>query len=415
VYGEQVIGISNIALTPTSIDENAVDPEMTLQAVGANSATFALVSGVGSDDNSRFAIVGNKLRFNGAANFEAKSAYTVRVKATATTGSTYEKALAIAVNDLNEPPTVLYAFGAPITIPDGATFGSTTPGTYSTVAGTGGSGNGYITQDSYGRIAWTGTPNLPPPQYAFTARFQNNQTQEQFVTILLLENNPNPTTVANLSNDDPDTNATATYSLIAGIGGDDNAVFSISGSNLIINATTDYETKNEYKVRIRVTTDGGLYVDLPLRVNIVQMPEQPNDINLSATTLGEVGGIIGTISTIDPDNVGSYTYTIVGGSLAGYLAIGTGGNANKLILNSPLDGGQIGYDVLIRSTDEAGFWVQKSFTLSYSNNSLFPQIATTTSTALYVTNTIVSMTILDVVNTESVATTSPYNYFILQN
>ena len=65
-------------------------------------------------------------------------------------------------------------------------------------------------------------------------------------------------TVGTLSSTDPDSGNTFTYTLVAGTGSTDNASFNISGSNLRINASPDFETKSSYSVRIRTTDQGSL-------------------------------------------------------------------------------------------------------------------------------------------------------------
>jgi len=64
-----------------------------------------LVSGTGDTDNAAFTVSGNSLLLTGSANFEAKSSYSVRVRATDKGGLIFEKSLVIAVTDMNEAPT----------------------------------------------------------------------------------------------------------------------------------------------------------------------------------------------------------------------------------------------------------------------------------------------------------------------
>ncbi len=105
---------TGIALSPTSVAEN--QPVGT--TVGALSAgdpdpgdthSFALVPGQGSDDNGSFQIVGNTLRTNAVFNYEAKSTYTVRIRATdfGTPAGQIVRAFTITVTDVNDPPTAV--------------------------------------------------------------------------------------------------------------------------------------------------------------------------------------------------------------------------------------------------------------------------------------------------------------------
>ncbi|MCX6854726.1 MAG: Ig-like domain-containing protein, partial [Verrucomicrobia bacterium] len=100
---------TNIALSVTSIDENnAANATVgTLSATDADSSqthTFSLVTGTGSTDNASFTLTGSTLKITPSANFEAKSSYTIRIRAT-DSGSpalSFEKAFTITINDVNE-------------------------------------------------------------------------------------------------------------------------------------------------------------------------------------------------------------------------------------------------------------------------------------------------------------------------
>ncbi len=70
------------------------------------------------------------------------------------------------------------------------------------------------------------------------------------------ENAAANTVVGTLTATDPDPNSTFTFTLVSGTGDTDNASFNISGNQLRINAPFDYETKNSYSIRIRVTDNG---------------------------------------------------------------------------------------------------------------------------------------------------------------
>ena len=105
---------TGIALSNESVAEN--QPVGT--TVGTLSAgdpdpgdthSFALVPGQGSDDNGSFQIVGNTLRTNAVFNYEAKSTYTVRIRATdfGTPAGQIVRAFTITVTDVNDPPTAV--------------------------------------------------------------------------------------------------------------------------------------------------------------------------------------------------------------------------------------------------------------------------------------------------------------------
>ncbi len=98
---------TNIQLSQQTIGENLSPGTQVglLTAVDddpADQHTYALINGVGSDDNSAFEIVGNSLRLRGTANFETKSQYLIRIRAVDTSNNAFEKSFTIGVTDLPE-------------------------------------------------------------------------------------------------------------------------------------------------------------------------------------------------------------------------------------------------------------------------------------------------------------------------
>ncbi|MBD2514484.1 DUF4114 domain-containing protein [Nostoc sp. FACHB-973] len=79
---------------------SSVDPDT------GDTFTYSLVSGTGSTDNNSFTINGNQLLINASPNFEAKSSYSIRVRTTDQTNSSYEKAFTISISNVNDPPTL---------------------------------------------------------------------------------------------------------------------------------------------------------------------------------------------------------------------------------------------------------------------------------------------------------------------
>ncbi|MBI5775545.1 MAG: immunoglobulin domain-containing protein, partial [Verrucomicrobia bacterium] len=97
----------------------------------------------------------------------------------------------------------------------------------------------------------------------------------------VFENQPAGTLVGALAATDPDSGDTATFTLVPGTGGDDNAGFTITnGTNLVTAAAFDYETKNSYGIRVRVTDSGGLFFEKPFTIAVT-------DVNEAFTTLVE--------------------------------------------------------------------------------------------------------------------------------
>ena len=102
---------TDLALSASSIAENnaanATVGTLTATDVDAGAThTFTLMTGTGDTDNAAFNINGTALRLTGSANFELKSSYSVRVRATDNGSLTFEKQLTITVTDVNETPTL---------------------------------------------------------------------------------------------------------------------------------------------------------------------------------------------------------------------------------------------------------------------------------------------------------------------
>ncbi len=97
--------LSNAAI----IENNGIGDEVgtftTTDEDSGDTHTYSLVSGTGDTDNASFEITGNQLLANEIFDFETKSSYMVRIRATDAGGLVYEEAFTITVD--NEPESVL--------------------------------------------------------------------------------------------------------------------------------------------------------------------------------------------------------------------------------------------------------------------------------------------------------------------
>jgi len=256
---------TNLAISASAINENvaansvvgnfsSTDPDVN------NTFTYSLVEGTGDTDNAAFSISGNQLRINASPDFEIKSSYSVRVRTTDQGGLSFEKQIAITINDL--PDT-----------------------------------------------------NFSPTDLALSANTLN-------------ENVVANTVVGNFSSTDANSGNTFTYSLVTGTGDTDNAAFSISGYQLTINASPDFETKSSYSVRVRTTDQGGLSFEKQFAVTILDLPENTFNFSTSAETI--------TISANGANTaVGSNLVTAVNfdNSPAGLAVNGGTGGTNTFNVN----------------------------------------------------------------------------------
>jgi formylglycine-generating enzyme required for sulfatase activity len=90
--------------------------------------------------------------------------------------------------------------------------------------------------------------------------------------------------VGTLSTTDPDAGNTFTYTLVAGTGDTDNALFNISGSQLRATASLDFETKSSYSVRVRAFDQGGLFTEKQFTITVTDIA-----VEMAFVTVGDAG------------------------------------------------------------------------------------------------------------------------------
>jgi len=166
-------------------------------------------------------------------------------------------------------------------------------------------------------------------------------------------------------------NATYTYTLVAGIGADDNANFTIAGSQLKSAVSFNYETKTTYKIRVKIIDNiTSVSTESPFTIAINDINEIPTDIALSASSIAEnnaANAVIGTLSTTDPDAGENQVYSLASGA-------GATDNASFNIIGNSLRAtnslnfeNKSTYSILVRSTDKGGLLFDKVFTISVTD------------------------------------------------
>ena len=157
------------------------------------------------------------------------------------------------------------------------------------------------------------------PETTFTVSVSDvneNPTNLNLSNNTVAENSPLNTLIGNFTTTDPDTGNTFTYSLVTGTGSTDNSLFTIDGNQLKTNTTLDYETKNNYSIRVKTTDQGGLSYEKQLTVSITDVNESPTDVTLSNNTVAEnspLNTLIGNFNTTDPDTGNTFSYSLVTG------------------------------------------------------------------------------------------------------
>ena len=130
-------------------------------------------------------------------------------------------------------------------------------------------------------------------------------------------------------------------------------------NSLYVVGSLNYETLSYYHVTLRCHDSGSppLFLDKTVRVNVLDVNEQPTGITLSNSEVSENVGVvtIGTLNTADPDNARTvwqtFTYSlVVSGKVQPFVVDG-----DKLNTTRSLDfESTASWIVLIKSVDNKG-------------------------------------------------------------
>jgi len=396
--------LSVVTSTTRTVPENAPTGTVVglLSASDANpgnSFTYTLATGTGSDDNASFQIINGQLATNAVFDFEARSSYSVRIRATDQGGLFTEQAFAITVTNVNEPPTDAALSNSSIAENAGAntvigTLSTADPDasstfTYTLVSGTGSTDNAAfnILDDQLRATASLNFEAKSSHSIRVRSTDQGGLFTEKTFTIAVANVNETPTDVAlsassiaenaganavvgGFSTTDPDASNTFIYTLVTGTGSTDNAAFNISGNQLRATASLNFEAKSSYSIRVRATDQGGLFTEKAFTITVTNVNEAPTDIALSTSSIAENAGanaLVGTLSTTDPDAGNTFTYSLVSGTGSTDNAAFTI-TANQLTANASFDfETKNSYAVRVRSTDQDGLFTEKPFTISVTD------------------------------------------------
>ncbi len=123
--------------------------------------------------------------------------------------------------------------------------------------------------------------------------------------------------VGTLIPSDPNPNDVFTYELVAGTNDSGNPLFFISGNQLRVAKSLDFETSPNLTVRVKVTDQGGLSFENFLNIDVTNADDPVQGLAISAATVPEnsaVGTVVGTLSASDADVNSSISYSLVAGS-----------------------------------------------------------------------------------------------------
>jgi uncharacterized delta-60 repeat protein len=172
------------------------------------------------------------------------------------------------------------------------------------------------------------------------------------------ENLPEDSEVGRFMATDGDADDVHTFFLLPG---QDSASFRLSGDRLLTATPFDYESKNSYAIRVKVTDSGNASFEQDLTVTVTDENDAPTAINLSNNRIMEnspAGSVVGALSSTDPDSGDTHSYALVPGAGSDANALFTL-NGNTLATAAVFDyERQTAYSVRIRSTDQRGAFLE---------------------------------------------------------
>ena len=355
--------------------------------------TYSLVTGLGDTDNGLFSITSNSLVTAATYSFTNQT-YSIRVRTTDNGSLFYEKVFLIAVEDSNYVPTDIIpsitsfdeniAIGTPVATLTTIDYDSQDTHALTLISGTGSTDNTYFSingnvlqTDSainfeqknifYIRVKSADPGNASVIKtFTFTANDLNEAPTNITLTgDSILELQPINTLIGTFTSTDEDAGATHSYTLTTGTGDTDNALFTISGNQLLSNATYTFAGQF-YSIRVKTTDNGGLTFEKVFLIKILNVNEAPTDIVIDTLSIKEDNEpffYISRIRSVDLDNPETFTYSLVSGA-------GDTDNAefvidgDKLSINSKTNYDvKSSYEFRIKSTDLGGLAVEKAFVL----------------------------------------------------
>lgn len=364
----------------------------------------SLVLGCAWVDNGKFSINwSNELVSSEVFDFETKSFYQVCIESTVS-WSTKNEEFIILIDNVNESPSItstpitnvnrdtIYTYdliGADVDTAESLSFsfasGATVP-SFLTLQNT---ANGV------GKIFWT--PSLSDVgNYTIEIQLQDDEglvdTQNYTLEVVdgtaapsditlsntIVEENKNAGTLIGLFSTADTDSSNFTYSLVSGIASVDNTSFSITDNQLILQTSTDFETKKIYNIRVRTDDMTGNIFEKNFQISVSDTADGPNDVALSNNSILEWNiswAQIATIQWFGSQN-GLYSYSLwcSGVDNASFSLSGTSLSLSEVANyeNKPY------YDICIEVSD-GSYTYQKEFSILVKNTNDIPSI---TSTAL---------------------------------
>ena len=399
---------TDIVLSETDIDENSevgtnIGVLSTVDIDVEDSHVYSLVSGPGSTDNIYFQISNNVLSSAATFDFETKDTFYVRIETNDRNGGIYDEAFIITINDKNDAPVDMFLDTMQVAenLPVGSKVGSlSTLDPDSSDVHTYRFDNLVIDNDNskfviVGNELKTTTEFDYEDNSVYYIYVKSNDNRggeftKQF-TIQVLNTNDAPSDItlsANIVDEqslagtfigffsatDVDALDNHTYQFTSGNGGKDNQLFTIQNDSLLVNQTLYFADRSSYSILVEVDDNAGGTYTKKFTVNLVDVNDEPTDIALDLTSIGEnleIGTFIGTLSTEDVDNGDVHSYSLVstGSDDNAFFSI----SSNKLNAAFTFDyETKSVYVINVASNDNNGGVIEKQFLININDRNDAP-------------------------------------------
>ena len=349
---------------------------------------LTLVDGIGGEDNSSFEIIGNSLKVKSIFDFEKKNIYKIRVQAASNRGDVLEQNFTVTVLD-DLLPTVFTLSKS--TIDENQAVG-TVVGDF-TVAKEDRTAfvltfKEGVGADDNASFEITGNSLKVKSVFDFEAKSiykirvqavsSRGDILEQSFTITVLDDKlPTVFTLSksNIDENQPIASVVGDFTvikenrtafaltLVDGVDGEDSASFEITGNTLKSKEMFDFETKNNYKIRVKAQNTLGEVLFANYVITINDINDTPVLITISTNEINEnlpAGTVIGTLNTKDQDKDNSlYRFSISGSDYLNFDLVG-----DQLVLKKSLDfEKQNVFQFELISNDQRGGEVKENMTI----------------------------------------------------
>ena len=185
-----------------------------------------------------------------------------------------------------------------------------------------------------------------------------------------IKENSDPGIIINIEADYYDGSLAHSYSLIDGIGGEDNDLFQVIGNQIQYMNSTDFETKSSYSLLLQTSLSNGWTNNNPIVLNVNDINESPTALTVSASDFNEniwKGEIVASLSSTDDDAEDWHTYALVDGEGDDDNSAFTLESDKLIIRESPDFETKPAYSIRLKTTDSGGLTFEKAFTLSVND------------------------------------------------